>query len=71
MERGDVKDLREEVGTNAYIVGKSIKSRIKWAGNMVRMKDDRSSKRSERKKQEVAENEDDCSYGGKIFRRET
>ena len=32
---------------------------MKWAGHMVRMKDGRSAKLSETKKQEVAENEGD------------
>ena len=47
-----MKDLREEVGTKACIVGKIVKSRMKWAGHMVRMKDDKLVKRSETKKQE-------------------
>ncbi len=47
-----MKDLREEVGTKACIVGKIVKSRIKWAGHMVRMKDDKLPKRSEITKQE-------------------
>ena len=40
------------VGTKACIVGKTDKSWMKWAGHMVRMKDERSLKRSETKKQE-------------------
>ena len=47
-----MKDLREEVGTKACIVGKIVKSRMKWAGHMVRMKDDKLPKRFETKKQE-------------------
>ena len=47
-----MKDLREEVGTKAGIVGKIVKSRMKWAGHMVRMKDDKLPKRSETRKQE-------------------
>ena len=47
-----MKDLREEVGTKAGIVGKIVKSRMKLAGPMVRMKDDKLPKRSETKKQE-------------------
>ena len=39
VERRRMKDLREEVGTKACIVGKIVKSRTKWAGHMVRMKD--------------------------------
>ena len=31
VERRRMKDLREEVGTNACIVAKIVKSRIKWA----------------------------------------
>ena len=42
-----MKDLREEVGTKAFIVGKIVKSRIKWAGHMVRMKYDKLPKRAE------------------------
>ena len=47
-----MKDLREEVGTKACIVGKIVKSRMKWAGHMIRMKDDKLPKRAETKKQE-------------------
>ena len=50
-----MKGLREEVGTKACrlsIVGKLVKNRMKWAGHMVRMKDDKLPKRSEIKKQE-------------------
>ena len=36
-----MKDLREEVGTKDCIVGKIVKSGMKWAGYMVRMKDDK------------------------------
>ena len=36
-----MKDLREEVGTKACIVGKIVKSRMKWAVQMVRMKYDK------------------------------
>ena len=36
-----MKDLREEVGIKACTVGKIVKSRMKWAGHMVRMKDDK------------------------------
>ena len=39
VERRRMKDLREEVGTKACIVGKIVKSRMKWAGHMVRMND--------------------------------
>ena len=28
-----MKDLREAVGTKACIVGKEVKSRMKWAGH--------------------------------------
>ena len=47
-----MKDLREEVGTKVCIVCKIVKSRMSWAGQMVRMKDERLPKRSETKKQE-------------------
>ena len=50
-----MKDLREEVGTKACTVGKIVKSRMKWAGHMVRMKDERSPKRSETKKHKLEE----------------
>ena len=46
-ERRRMKDLREEVGTKACIVGKIVKSRMKWAGHMVRMKDEKLPKISE------------------------
>ena len=47
-----MKDLGEEFGTKACIVGKIVKNRVKWAGHMFRMKDERLPKRSETKKQE-------------------
>ena len=47
-----MKDLREEAGTKACIVGIIVKRRMKWAGHMVRTKDERLTKRSETKKQE-------------------
>ena len=47
-----MKDLREEVGTKAGLVGKIDNSGLKWAGHMVRMKDDKLPKRSESKKHE-------------------
>ena len=56
-----MKDLREEVGTKACIVGKIVKSRMKWTGHMVRMKDDKLPKRAKTKNKEVAENEEDHS----------
>ena len=34
VERRRMKDLREEVVTKSYIVGKIVKTRIKWAGHM-------------------------------------
>ena len=46
-----MKDLRE-VGTKACIVGKIVKSRMKWAGHMVLMNYDKLPKRAETKKQE-------------------
>ena len=54
MERRRLIDLREEVGTKACIVtvGKIVKSRMKLAGCMVRMKDETFPKRSETMKQE-------------------
>ena len=51
MERRRTKDMREEVGTKACIVGR-IESQIKWAGHMVRMQEDKLPKRAETKKQE-------------------
>ena len=47
-----MKDLREEVGSKACIVGQIAERQMKWAGHMVRMKDERLPKRSETKKQE-------------------
>ena len=46
VERRRMKDLREEVGTKACIVGKMVKSPMKWAGHMVRIKDGKLPKRS-------------------------
>ena len=46
-----MKYLREEIGTEACIVGKIVKSPMKWAGHMVRMKDRRLPKICETNKQ--------------------
>ena len=59
--RRRMKDLREEVGTKACIVGKIVKSRMKWAGHMVRMKEDKLPKQVETKKQDVSLNGEDHS----------
>ena len=57
-----MKDLREEVGTKACIVGKIVKSRMKWAGHMVRRKDDKLPKRAQRQiSNKVPANEEDHS----------
>ena len=49
----EVPHMRDEVGIKAAcMVAKIVKSQMKWAGNMVRMKDDKLPKRSETKKQE-------------------
>ena len=46
-----MKYLRKEVGTKACVAGKIVKSRMKWSGHIVRMKDDKLPRRSETKKQ--------------------
>ena len=46
-----MKDIREEHGTKACILCKIVKSRMKRARRMARMKDERLPKRSETKKQ--------------------
>ena len=51
VERRRMKDQREEDGTIACIVGKIVKTRMKWDGHIVRMKDDTLPKRSETRKQ--------------------
>ena len=48
-----MKDPREEEGTKACTVGSIVKSRMKSAGHMVRMKAERIQKIPETKKQEV------------------
>ena len=45
-----MKDLREEVVTEAYIVGKLVKSRMTWAGHMVKMKEERLYRKERRQK---------------------
>ena len=40
LERRRTKDLSDEIVTEACLVGKIVKSRMKWAGHMVRMKDE-------------------------------
>ena len=39
--KGKVLDYCEEVGAKACIVCKIVKSRMKWTGHVVRMKDER------------------------------
>ncbi len=41
MERRRMKYIREEVGPKHCIVGKIVKSRMKWAGHMVRFIDEK------------------------------
>ena len=52
VERRRMKDMREEVGTKACIVDKIVKSRMKWAGHIVRMKDDKLPKRADTKNED-------------------
>ena len=47
-----MNDIRELVLTKACIVRKILERRMKWAGHMVRLNDERLPKRSESKKQE-------------------
>ena len=61
VEKRRIIDLREEVGTKGCTFGKIVKSRIKWAGHMTRMKDEILQKRSETKKQECCKKEEDQS----------
>ena len=46
-----MKNLREEFGTKVCIFGRIVKRRMKWAGHVVRMRDERLPKRSGTKKQ--------------------
>ena len=60
--------LREEVGTKAYkalhnyIVGRIAKSRMKWAGHIVRMKDERLPKYVRQRNNKVTEHEEDQKW---------
>ena len=56
-----MKDMREEVVTKACTVGKIVQSRMKWAGHMVRMKDDNYRKDPRQRNKKVPENEEDHS----------
>ena len=49
LERRRKKYLRQYVGTKAGIVSKPFKVRIKWAGNMTKMKDEISETKTEGK----------------------
>ena len=51
-QRKELKHHAAREETNSCIVGRTVKSRIKWAGHRVRMRDERLPKRSETKKQE-------------------
>ena len=59
VERRRMKDLREEFGTKACMVGKIVKSLMKWAGHMVIMKDDNLPKHPRQRSRRVSENEED------------
>ena len=54
-----MKDLSDDVGAKACTVGSIVNGRIKWAGHMVKMKDERLSKKSETEKQEGCRKEQD------------
>ena len=58
VERKMMKDAREEVGTTPCNI---VKSRKKWAGHTVRMKDGRFPKISEKRNKEVTQKEEDHS----------
>ena len=47
-----MKDPREDVGTNDCKIDKIVESWMKWTGHIVRVKDERSPKISQKKKQE-------------------
>ena len=63
-----MKDLTEtqEIGSDAGLVRKILKIRMRWAGHLVRMKDELSPKRAETQKQVCRKNEEDHSYDGRI-----
>ena len=52
VEKRRIIDLRDKVGTKGCIVGKIVKSQMKGAGHMTRMKDERLQNISETKKQD-------------------
>ena len=60
-----MKDRRKEIVTESCIVGKIVKIRMTWVGHMVRMKDERLTKRNK----EVVWTEDDDSQYRRIARR--
>ena len=41
VDRGRMDELREEVGIQKCLMGRFVKSRLKWAGHVERMKEDR------------------------------
>ena len=41
MDRRRMDELREEVGIQKCLMGRLVKSRMKWAGHVERMKEDR------------------------------
>ena len=41
MDRRRMDELREEVGIQKCLMGRLVKSRLKWAGHVEQMKEDR------------------------------
>ena len=51
MKRVDIRrmdELREEIGMQMNLIGRLVKSRLKWAGHLVRMEEERMAKRADR-----------------------
>ena len=61
VKRIGKKDLREKVGSKACIVGTLVKSRTKWAGHLIRLKDVSEVYRKDlrQRNKKAAENEED------------
>ena len=65
-----MKELREEIGMKKHLQMKVAGSRMRWAGHVQRMCEDRLSKENGKQKKVAEEEEEDQSCDGKTVSNE-